>query len=147
MLSWSLAVSPDNEVRVTELYRNDYMTVTDERGRLTLAWQREEPDDSHAVATAQAVRQALDAHLDAHEGERWSVLVDLVVVRKSFPRSTASYTAWLLGHRARVKGGAFVTKNILLRAGISAAVIVPGLTMKGFSDLGDAHVFLRKIEG
>jgi hypothetical protein len=71
------------------------------------------------------------------------VLVDLMVVKKTFPRATAAYTQWLLGHRARIKAGAFATGSFMLRTAVSAAMLVPGLTMKGFSDLEDAKKFLR----
>ena len=131
---------------MTELYRNDYMTVTLDGVRLTLGWTREEPGDDHAVKTADAVKKSLDAFLGEHAGEKYSVMVDLTPVKRTFPRAIASYTGWLLGHRSSIRGGAFVTKSLMLRAGISAAVLVPGLTMKGFSDLDDAKKFLTKFE-
>jgi len=133
-------------VTVTELYRNDYMTVTLDGVRLTLGWTREEPGDDHAVKTADAVKKALDDFIAQHPGEKCTVMVDLTPVKRTFPRAIASYTTWLLGHRASIRGGAFVTKSLMLRAGISAAVLVPGLTMKGFSDVEDARKFLDKFE-
>ena len=131
---------------MTELYRNDYMTVALDGVRLTLGWTREEPGDDHAVGTADAVKKALDAFLAQHAGEKYAVLVDLTPVKRTFPRAIAAYTTWLLGHRSNIRGGAFVTKSLMLRAGISAAVLVPGLTMKGFSDVDDARKFLAKFE-
>lgn len=130
----------------TELYRNDHMQTTLEGGRITLRWSHEEPNDAHAVETAKAVTAAMDAQLAKDPSARVSVLVDLLVAKKTFPRATATYTAWLLGHRHAIKGGAFVTKSMLLRASVSATLIIPGLTMKGFSDLGDAEAFLAKLE-
>lgn len=130
----------------TELYRNEYMQTTLDDGRITLHWDREEPNDAHATDTAKAVTAAMDAHLAKDPSIRVSVLVDLLCVKRTFPRATATYTTWLLGHRHAIKGGAFVTKSMLLRASVSATLIVPGLTMKGFSDLDDAKGFLAKIE-
>jgi hypothetical protein len=130
----------------TELYKNAYMTTYLDEGRITLQWNQEEPNDAHATETAKAVTAAMDAQLAQNPGIRVSVLVDLLVAKKTFPRATAAYTAWLLGHRHSIKGGAFVTKSMLLRASVSATLIVPGLTMKGFSDLDDAKAFLAKIE-
>ena len=130
-----------------EIYRNDYMTTTVDGDRLTLHWDREEPNDAHAAQTARAVTAAIDAYLGSHAAERVAVLVDLLVVKKTFPRATATYTAWMLGHRARIRGGAFVTKSLILRASVAAALIVPGLTMKGFSDLREAEAFLDKLSG
>src|SRR4051794_18035770 len=128
-----------------ELYRNDYMTVTADEPQdwVILSWSREEPSDEHSVGTAKAVTAALDKALVEHPGRKMFVLVDLMVVKKTFPRATAAYTQWLLGHRADIKAGAFATGSFLLRTGVSAAMIVPGLTMKGFSDLEDAKKFLR----
>ncbi len=127
----------------TELYRNDYMTVIHEAGHLILAWTREEPNDEHATATAKEVTKALDAESAAHPGEKFYVLVDLTVVKKTFPRATATYTQWLIGHRDRIKAGAFATKSFMLRTAVSAAMLVPGLTMKGFADVHDAKAFLK----
>ncbi len=126
----------------TELLRNDYLTLTEDGETIVLGWHREEPDDNHSVATAEVVKKHLDAFVASHPGERRKMLVDLLCVKKTFPRGTASYTGWLISHRALIRGGAFVTKSFLLRAGVSAAVLVPGLTMKGFSDLADANAFL-----
>lgn len=128
---------------MTELYRNAYMTVVVEADLVSLVWTREEPGDDHAVQTATAVKESLDRHLAAHPTEKWRVLVDLTVVKRTFPRTIASYTGWLLGHRSSIRVGAFATKSFLLRAGLTTAVLVPGLTMKGFSDVGDARAFLR----
>ena len=127
---------------MTELYRNDYMTVTEDAGWLTLAWTREEPSDEHSVVTAKAVTKALDAQLDRAVG-KYLVLVDLMVVKKTFPRATAAYTQWLLSHRDRVKAGAFATGAFILRTAVSASMIIPGVTMKGFSNLVDAKAYLR----
>ncbi|MGZ3417833.1 MAG: STAS/SEC14 domain-containing protein [Polyangiales bacterium] len=128
-----------------ELYRNDYMTVTADEPKdwVILSWSREEPSDEHSVGTAKAVQVALDKALVDHPNTNVLVLVDLMVVKKTFPRATASYTQWLLSHRSRIKAGAFATGSFLLRTAVSAAMIVPGLTMKGFSDLDDAKKFLR----
>lgn len=125
-----------------ELYRNDYMTVTEDAGYLTLAWTREEPSDEHSVATAKAVAKALDSQLERAIG-RYLVLVDLMVVKKTFPRATAAYTQWLLGHRDRVKAGAFATGAFFLRTAVSASMLIPGVTMKGFSNIEDAKAYLR----
>ena len=129
----------------TELYRNEYMQATIDGDRITLHWDREEPDDAHAIQTARAVTAAIDERRKEHPNERFTVLVDLLVVKKTFPRATATYTAWLLGHRSVLRGGAFATKAMLLRASVAAALIIPGLTMKGFSDLQDAEAFLAKL--
>ena len=128
----------------TELLRTDYLTLTEDGERITLAWHREEPNDDHSVATAEVVKRHLDAFVAAHPGEKRKMLVDLLCVKKTFPRGTAAYTGWLIAHRAQIRGGAFVSKSLLLRAGVSAALLVPGLTMKGFSDLGEANAFLAK---
>lgn len=134
-----------------ELYRNDYMTASlasaEEAGgaRLVLAWQREEPSDDHSVETARKVAAALDAMVAEPNAAKFAVLVDLMVVKRTFPRAIALYTAWLLKNRAHIRGGAFATKSMLLRAAISTAILVPGLTMKGFSDLDDAKAFLKKL--
>ncbi len=138
-----------------ELFRNDYMTASLDDARLALSWQREEPSDDHSVETARKVTAALDALvLEAKESDAKSgnakttkvaVLVDLMVVKRTFPRAIALYTAWLLKNRGHIRGGAFATKSLLLRAAISTAILVPGLTMKGFSDLDDAHAFLAKF--
>jgi hypothetical protein len=95
------------------------------------------------TGTIKADQAALDKALVEHPGKKVLVLVDLMVVKKTFPRATAAYTQWLLGHRSDIKAGAFATGSFLLRTGVSAAMIVPGLTMKGFSDLEDAKKFLR----
>jgi len=126
-----------------ELYRNDYMTVTETDGQVILSWSREEPNDEHSVGTAKEVSKALDKALADHPGQKFLVLVDLMVVKKTFPRATAAYTQWLLGHRAQIKAGAFATGSFILRTAVSAAMIIPGLTMKGFSSLDDAKAFLR----
>ncbi len=129
-----------------ELYRNEYMQATLDGDRITLHWDRQEPDDAHAAQTAQAVTAAIDAHQKTlPAGARFSVLVDLLVVSKVFPRATAAYTTWLIGHRGVLRGGAFATKAMLLRASISAAVLIPGFTMKGFSNLEDAEAFLARL--
>jgi hypothetical protein len=127
---------------MTELFRTDYLTVTLDGSLLTLGWSREEPSDEHSVATAKQTQAVLDKHLADNPGVRLRVLVDLMVVKKTFPRATAVYTAWLLSHRASVIGGAFATKSMIMRAFLAGAVLVPGITMKGFSDLGDAKKFL-----
>lgn len=126
-----------------ELYRNDYMTLVEADGQLTLSWSREEPNDEHALGTARAVTKALDDHMHHAQGKKFLVLVDLMVVGKTFPRATAAYTQWMLGHRDKIKAGAFATRSFLLRTAVSAAMIVPGLTMKGFSNLDDAGAFLK----
>ena len=126
-----------------ELYRNDYMTVTENDGWLILAWTKEEPDDTHSVGTAKAVAAALDAQIERAAGRKFLVLVDLMCVKKTFPRATAAYTQWLLGHRAHVKAGAFATGGFILRTAVSASMIIPGVTMKGFSTLEDAKSYLR----
>jgi hypothetical protein len=126
-----------------ELYRNDYMTVTENDGQVTLSWSREEPNDEHSVGTAKEVTKALDGALAANPDAKVLVLVDLMVVKKTFPRATAAYTQWLIGHRARIKAGAFATGSFILRTAVGAAMIIPGLTMKGFSNLEDARAFLR----
>jgi hypothetical protein len=129
-----------------ELYRNDYVTVTEDAGLVAMVWGREEPNDEHAVGTARAITRALDEHLaKVPSTNRYSVLVDLVVVKKNFPRTTVAFTQWLLGHRSVLKGGAFATKSFLLRAGISAAVLVPGFTMKGFTDADEARRFAKSL--
>jgi hypothetical protein len=130
---------------VTELHRDDYMTVTyDEAGggRVSLSWHHEEPDDAHATQTAKTVSKVIDDWMNAHPDDKVAVLVDLMVVKKNFPRAIAAYTGWLLSHRSRIRVGAFATKSFLLRAGLTAAVLVPGLTMKGFGNLDDATKFL-----
>ena len=132
---------------MTELHRDDYMTVTyddDNGGRVSLSWHREEPDDAHATQTAKTVSKVIDDWMDAHPNDKVAVLVDLMVVKKNFPRAIASYTSWLLSHRSRIRVGAVATKSFLLRAGLTAAVLVPGLTMKGFGDLDGAKKFLSK---
>jgi hypothetical protein len=129
-----------------ELYRSDYVTVTQDGGLVAMVWGREEPNDDHAVETARAIARVLDDHVaKVPAGTKYSVLVDLVVVKKNFPRATVVYTQWLLGHRNVLKGGAFATKSLLLRAGISAAVLVPGFTMKGFSDGDEARRFAKSL--
>jgi hypothetical protein len=129
-----------------ELYRNDHVTVTEDAGLVAMVWGREEPSDDHAVGTARAITRALDEHLaTVPSTDRYSVLVDLVVVKKNFPRATLVFTQWLLGHRSVLKGGAFATKSFLLRAGISAAVLVPGFTMKGFTDADEARRFAKSL--
>jgi len=125
-----------------ELYRNDYMTVTETDGQVTLSWTVEEPNDEHSVGTARAVTKALDKALADNPGIKVLVLVDLMVVKKTFPRATAAYTQWMLGHRAQIKAGAFATGSFILRAAVSSAMLIPGLTMKGFSSLEDAKKFL-----
>ena len=126
-----------------ELYRNDYMTVTETDGQVTLSWTREEPSDEHSVGTAKQVTAALDKALAENPGIKVLVLVDLRVVKKTFPRATATYTQWLLGHRAQVKAGAFATGSFILRTAVSASMIIPGITMKGFKNLDDARAFLK----
>jgi hypothetical protein len=127
-----------------ELYRNDYMTVTETDGQVTLSWNREEPNDEHSVGTAKEVTKALDAALAALKPDaKVLVLVDLMVVKKTFPRATAAYTQWLVGHRGRIKAGAFATGSFILRTAVSGAMLIPGLTMKGFSNLEDARAFLK----
>lgn len=128
-----------------ELYRNDYMTATEDNGLVALVWTREEPNDDHAAGTARAVTQAMGDALAKTPGVKYSVLVDLVCVKSNFPRATMTYTQWLLGHRGILKGGAFATKSLLLRAGISTAVLVPGFTMKGYSDAGEARRFALSL--
>jgi hypothetical protein len=131
---------------VNELHRDDYMTVIyDEAGggSISLSWHREEPDDAHATQTAKTVTKVIGDFMNEHPEGKVAVLVDLMVVKKNFPRAIASYTGWLLSHRHRIRVGAFCTKSFLLRAGLTAAVLVPGLTMKGFGDLGDAKKFLK----
>jgi hypothetical protein len=128
-----------------ELYRNDYMTVVEDNGWITLGWTREEPNDEHSVGTSKEVTKALDALLPQASG-KYLILVDLMCVKKTFPRATAAYTQWLLSHRDRIKAGAFATGSFLLRAGVSAAMLIPGLTMKGFSKLEDAKAFLKSKE-
>ena len=125
-----------------ELHRDEYVSVIFDAGRVTMSWAREEPDDDHAVKTSKTVQAAMDKFLDAHPGEKFAVLVDLIAVKKSFPRAIASFTSWLLSHRDRIKVGAFATKSFLLRAGLTTAILVPGVTMKGFGDLDDAKKFL-----
>jgi hypothetical protein len=130
---------------VSELHRDEYMTVTHDEangGQISLSWHREEPDDTHAAQTAKTVSKVIDDWMKAHPDDKVAVLVDLMVVKKNFPRAIASYTGWLLSHRSHIRVGAFATKSFLLRAGLTAAVLVPGLTMKGFGDLADAKKFL-----
>ena len=126
-----------------ELYRNDYMTVTETDGQVTLSWSREEPNDDHSVGTAKEVTKALDKALTDNPDAKVLVLVDLMVVKKTFPRATAAYTQWLVGHRSRIKAGAFATGSFILRTAVSGAMLIPGLTMKGFSNLDDARAFLK----
>jgi hypothetical protein len=132
---------------MTELLRTDYMTATLDGALLTLAWQREEPNDDSSVATAKLVAEALDKLLAEKPQTRVRVLVDLTVVKKTFPRGTAAYTAWLLKRRANVIGGAFVTKSMIMRAFLAGAVLVPGITMKGFGDVADARAFVLGLPG
>lgn len=126
-----------------ELYRNDYMTVREDDGYLILAWTKEEPSDEHSVGTAKHVTAALDKNMERAAGRKFLVLVDLMCVSKTFPRATAAYTQWLLGHRAQVKAGAFATGSFILRTAVSASMIIPGITMKGFKNLDDAKAYLQ----
>jgi hypothetical protein len=41
-----------------------------------------------------------------------------------------------------IRKGAFVTKSVLLRAAAGAAFLMPGLTMRGFSDLEQGRAFI-----
>ncbi len=127
---------------MTILYRNDFMTLSLVGETLTFVWHREEPDDDHAVATAEEVRRALVAFADAHPSQSFKVMIDLGPAQKTFPRGTATYAAILAGNRPLVRRGAFVTKSFLLRAAISSTFLGPGLLMKGFTDIGAASVFV-----
>jgi hypothetical protein len=126
----------------TSLYRSEYLSVDVEGDLVTLAWSHEEPDDAHATETARQVTAVLEQYLGAHPGQPLRVLADLTVVKGSFPRASAAYTGWLLKHRAVVRAGAFATRNLLLRMALKAATLVPGLTMRGFSDAQAARAFL-----
>ena len=127
---------------MTELYKNAYMVTSADADLVSLVWSREEPDDEHAAATAQAITVELSRFADAHPGQRIKFLLDLSVVSRTFPRATAGYASWMLGNRSRIKGVAFCTRSFLLRAGVSAALLVPGLKVKGFKDPDAARVFL-----
>ncbi|MFN7133508.1 MAG: hypothetical protein ACK4N5_15635 [Myxococcales bacterium] len=129
---------------MTELYRNDYMAATLDADLLTLAWRCEEPDDEHAVETVKQLTRALDAHLAASPGIKVNVLVDLVPVKRNYPKAVSTFSAWMLGKRHHVRAGAFATKSLMLRAALSAAALMPGLTAKGFSDAESALRFLRE---
>ena len=127
---------------MAEVLRNDYLAVTGEDDFLTLAWHKEEPDDAHATATAETVTGALEGLFAKDRNRRFRVLIDLIAVRKTFPRAIATYATWLVSHKGQIRAGAFATKSMLLRAAVSAAVLIPGLTMKGFSDLDQAKAFV-----
>ena len=74
--------------------------------------------------TAKTVSKVIDDWMKAHPDDKVAVLVDLMVVRKNFPRAIAAYTGWLLSHRSHIRVGAFATKSFLLRAGLTAGGIV-----------------------
>ena len=114
---------------------------------LTIAWSREEPSDDNAVETVHQLTRALDDHLRNEPDTRVDVLIDLVVVRRNFPKAISAFSSWMLGKRHHVRAGAFATKSLLLRAALSAASMMPGLTAKGFGDAESARKFLREFKG
>ncbi|GAC1587622.1 MAG: hypothetical protein NVS3B20_15970 [Polyangiales bacterium] len=128
-----------------DLFHNDFMRLTVDANIITLVWDREEPSDDHSVQTAHLATAALNEYLAKYPSPRPAILVDLTAVKRNFPRATAAYATWLLVHRGAIRGGAFATKSFVLRAGISAAMLVPGLTMKGFSDAASAQAFVRAL--
>lgn len=128
-----------------ELFRDDYLVITEDEGVATLKWLQEEPDDAHAVATAGKVREVIEAELAREPKQSIAVVADLTVVKRTFPRATAAYASLLLAHRDRVLGGAFATKSLLLRTAITAATLIPGTSIKGFSSADDAQRFARSL--
>lgn len=130
-----------------DLYRNEYMAATLDETLLTIAWSREEPSDDNAVETVHQLTRALDDHLRNEPDTRVDVLIDLVVVRRNFPKAISAFSSWMLGKRHHVRAGAFATKSLLLRAALSAASMMPGLTAKGFGDAESARKFLREFKG
>ena len=122
-----------------ELFRNPYMTATLAGDRVTLAWKQQEPDDDHAVATAQAVVKALES---APAPRPFTVLVDVRPVSRPFPRATGLYARWLVDHRANVRAAAVVASSFLVRTAITAAVVLPGLKVRGFKDEREAEAYL-----
>jgi hypothetical protein len=130
---------------MNELYRNDFMSLVEDGETLTFVWQSEEPDDAHATETATHVRHVLEAFAEANRGKRYAVMIDLGPVERIFPRALATYAVSLVGHRASIRRGAFVSRRAVLRAAISSAFLVPGLSMKGFSDPARARAFVAQV--
>lgn len=130
-----------------DLYRNEYMAATLDENLLTLAWSREEPSDDNAVQTVEELTGALDEFLRNEPDTRVDVLIDLVAVRKNYPKAISAFSTWVLGKRHHVRAGAFATKSLLLRAALTAAAMMPGLTVKGFGDAESARKFLREFAG
>ncbi len=130
-----------------DLYRNEYMAATLDGTLLKIAWSREEPSDDNAVQTIQQLTRALDEHLRSEPDIKVDVLIDLVVVKKNYPKAISAFSSWMLGKRHHVRAGAFATKSLLLRAALSAASMMPGLTAKGFGDSDAALKFLREFKG
>jgi len=131
---------------MAELFRSDFLTVSQEGDLVTLSWARDEPGDEHAQATARQVVAALDAHLKAHPGLRVRVLADRTRVKGNYPRAITVYTGWMLQHRNAFRAAAFATGNFLLRAGLKVATMVPGTVVKGFDDVEEARRFLQRLE-
>jgi hypothetical protein len=129
---------------MSELYRNDFMTLAFDGETLSFVWQTEEPDDAHATETARRVNEILSAIAEANRDKRYKVMIDLGPVERIFPRALATYAKCLVGHRASIHRGAFVSRRAVLRAAVSSAFLVPGLSMKGFTDLGEARAFVAR---
>lgn len=131
---------------MTELFASEYLTVTvDPRGLVSLVWSKEEPSDEHAVETAKKVTRALTDYAEANPGRKVSALIDLTPVKKNFPRAIAAYASWVTGHRDRLIGGGFATKSLILRASLTAASLIPGVSIKGFGKAEDARAFAESL--
>ena len=131
---------------MTELFKSEYLTVTvDPRGLVSMVWSAEEPSDDHAVQTAHAVTRALSGYADANPGRKVAAYIDLMPVKKNFPRAIAACAGWVKGHRERLTGAAFATRSLLLRASLSAAALIPGLSVKGFGKADDARRYAASL--
>jgi hypothetical protein len=52
------------------------------------------------------------------------------------------YARWLVDHRANVRAAAVVASSFLVRTAITAAVVLPGLKVRGFKDEREAEAYL-----
>lgn len=129
---------------MTELYRSEFLTVTTESAVLELRWSKQEPADYYAVVTAKAVVATLDQHFASYPGPPLRVLVDVSAISRPYPRGTACYARWLVDNRQRIQIRAvgIVATSFLVRTALTAAVLVPGLKIKSFSDRGEALAYL-----
>jgi hypothetical protein len=95
------------------------------------------------VQTARDVVKALDAHFATRTGSQVRVLVDVSAVTRPYPRGTAAYARWLVENRARIRLVGIVATSFLVRTALTAAVLVPGLRIKSFSDRAEARAYLE----